>query len=115
MAVSFLAARLLTEPHFASYQGRLSLFLLAWLAAIIISFWRRDRHVGAELCLATGLALIMLPLATELGGRVSIIDALLDNPTSPLVIGEVTLTTIGLVTSLTACVVLRNSVAKSVV
>lgn len=102
IAVLLLTSRLLTEPNFASYQGRLLLFLLVWLTAIVFSFWRRRGHVGAELCIATGFALLMLPLATAWGDRVSILAALSDAPTSPLVLVEGTLAIVGLVTLLTA-------------
>lgn len=108
IAVSLLSARLLTTPVFASYEGRLLLFLLVWLIAIVVAWWRRGKAVGAELCIAAGAALLLLPFATELGGRASLLAALRDTPTSPLLVAEMVLVAIGLVTVVTGWLVRRQ-------
>ncbi len=107
IAISLSAARLLTGPAFSSYQGRLLLFLFAWLTALGIAIWRRG-DAGMVLSLCTGVALVLLPLATELGDRASILSALRTAPTSPLAIVEMSLALIGLAVVLIAWRVRRS-------
>lgn len=103
MAIILCTSRLLTAATFSSYQGRLSLFLTAWVMAVLFAFWRRQRNPGTALCRWTALLLALLPVATALGGRTSPEALLRAGVTSPALMVEMTLCLMGI----TGLVVIR--------
>jgi hypothetical protein len=98
-----------TYATYATYEGRLTLFLLAWSLAIAGAFWFRDRRAGSALCLLTGTVLLGLPLATALGDRISLGELLQAQPTSPALVAELALSLLGVVTLSMAWVIRRRS------
>ena len=80
VATMLLASRLLTGAAWTSYEARLGLLLAVWVAAIACAVrfhWRSWAY-----CLATGIALMLVPLATIVGGSTGLLDLLQSAPPS---------------------------------
>jgi uncharacterized iron-regulated membrane protein len=80
LVVMLLASRLMTDTIWMSYEARLGQLLVAWAIAIACAVLFRWR--GANYCLAAGIALMLVPLATVAADGNGLLNLLQSAPLS---------------------------------